>query len=282
MITEAAVPVEAETAEYRRTALHVAAGNDHLEAVTWLVTEAHANVQARDVDGNMPYDLAAKSGHLPVLQYLIREGQMPVNSEATRLRRTALHVAAVNGHFEAVTWLVTEAGANVQAQDKDGWMPHHLAAKSGHLPVLQYLITEAGVPVETETAPGLSTALHVAAQSGQLEAVTWLVQEAHANVHAQDTYGYMPHHFAAKNGHLPVLQYLITEAEAPVEAQTGKRRTVLQLAVKEGHKVVVTWLLIEAHANVQARDLLRQAEEDGSSDEEEWWEEDEGSDEEEW
>ncbi len=81
--------------------------------VTWLVKEAHANVQARDKYGFMVHHVAAEFGHLPVLQYLLREAEVPVEAEATEFRETAVHLAAENRSLEMVTWLVKEAHANV-------------------------------------------------------------------------------------------------------------------------------------------------------------------------
>ena len=47
--------------------LHAAAQNGHLEAVTWLVKEAQANVHAQNIHGDMSHHLAAFEGCASVL-----------------------------------------------------------------------------------------------------------------------------------------------------------------------------------------------------------------------
>jgi hypothetical protein len=45
--------------------------------------------------------------------------------------RTALHVAAASGSGDIAAWLVGEAGADVHAQDSDGWTPLDMASVYG-------------------------------------------------------------------------------------------------------------------------------------------------------
>jgi ribosomal protein S7 len=189
--------IEAASTQGLRTALDFAAHQRHLEAVTWLVKEGQADVQARDTDGWMAHHLAASGGHLPVLQFLIREAGVSVDAASTKKRSMALQVAARYGHLETVTWLAKEAQADVQARDRDGWIAHHHSAIDGHLPVLQFLIQEARVSVEAAATQGRQTALHFAAQEGHLETVTWLAKEAQADVLARDMHGRMAHELAA-------------------------------------------------------------------------------------
>lgn len=60
---------------------------------------------------------------------------------------TPLHLAAQNGHVEAVYFLGEELGADVNAKDRNERTPLHLAAKYGHretVTLLQDLGTEIG------------------------------------------------------------------------------------------------------------------------------------------
>ena len=70
-----------------------------------LYEECHADVEAKDDDGNTPIILASWDGHLEVVKYLHEE-----------------------------------CHANVEAKDNDGWTPIILASEKGHLEVVKYLI----------------------------------------------------------------------------------------------------------------------------------------------
>lgn len=56
--------------------------------------------------------------------------------------RTALHVAASNGHLSLVTRLVLKHGASPIARDVYGGTPIDDAIRQGHLPVVEFLATQ--------------------------------------------------------------------------------------------------------------------------------------------
>ena len=54
-------------------------------------------------------------------------------------KKTALHVAAKNGHVDVAKVLI-QNGADVNAVEKDKWTALHLAARNGHVDVAKVLI----------------------------------------------------------------------------------------------------------------------------------------------
>jgi ankyrin repeat protein len=61
-----------------------------------------------------------------------------VDAQAPRNRTTALHMASAAGHRDVVEVLI-EAGANVSAQDSDGFTPAQRARENGHDGIVRLL-----------------------------------------------------------------------------------------------------------------------------------------------
>ena len=95
-------------------------------------------------DGEMPMHLAARDGHVEVIQSLEEAGADV--SVANADGRTPL---AWNGHADA-TKAMKEAGASISAAMTDGQTPMHLAAHNGHVEALK----EAGADFSFATRNG--------------------------------------------------------------------------------------------------------------------------------
>ena len=90
------------------------------------------------------------------LSRLIEREEVNVNlvDDEDASKRTALHLAARNGHLEVVKYLLEKGGAEVNEEDNDGWTALHLAARYGHLEVVKYLLEKGGTEVNVEGIDG--------------------------------------------------------------------------------------------------------------------------------
>ena len=141
-----------------------------------------------------------------------------------------------------------EAGADANAQDKDGWTPLHWASSDGHEAVVQRLL-EAGADASVQDEGGW-TPLHWASSNGQ-EAVVQRLLEAGTDTSAKDKTGWTPLHWASSNGHEAVVQRLL-EAGTDASAKDKTGWTPLYGASSNGHEAVVQRLLVAgADASIQ-------------------------------
>ena len=122
------------------------------------------------------YISAAKNGHLHIIQWLLKENFIGVNTR-NFLGQTALRTAIWNGNLDIAKWLVNVAGADVKELDHNG-----------------------------------RTLLIEAAGQKNLDIVRWLVADGRSNLSHVDTQGETALLFAAARGCYHTVLYLLTEA----------------------------------------------------------------------
>ncbi|SNX85550.1 uncharacterized protein MEPE_04259 [Melanopsichium pennsylvanicum] len=130
----------------------------------------------------------------------------------------------------------------------NGLVPLHFAAKEGKTEIIRWLITEAGAIVEMEDREG-ETPLHKAAMAGKLS-ITSLLLSHGANANAKDTDGWTALHNACSRGYLDLVRLLIDRGGAEIDIQGGRGAwTPLMNAASKGHLPVVRHLTTKYHAD---------------------------------
>ena len=195
---------------YRKTPLHYAAANNLLsvcQKLIEIVDEVIAALVAEDVDGNTPFQLAARSGHLDMCELLMIFHPIslhPIIDDITFRNGNHKHPfywAATEGLLH-VCKLFLEKLKEKNPANHDGYSLLHWAASNGHLEICQYIIEN-----ESDKNPA-------------------------------DWSSYTPLHFAAQNGHVHVCQLIVNNiTEKNPENSIGQ--TPIQLASDSGHFTIV-------------------------------------------
>ncbi|XP_058610068.1 histone-lysine N-methyltransferase EHMT2 isoform X3 [Onychostoma macrolepis] len=149
---------------------------------------------------------AAKQGEAQRVLLMLMEGIDPSYQSDSQNRRCALHAAAQRGLLE-VCYLLIQAGAKVDAQDKTLRTPLLEAIVNNHVDVVKYLI-QSGACVYHAEEDG-STGLHHAAKLGNLEVVMLLLSTGQVDLNAQDSGGWTPIIWAAEHRHIDVIRALL-------------------------------------------------------------------------
>ncbi|KAF5894567.1 histone-lysine N-methyltransferase EHMT2-like, partial [Clarias magur] len=149
---------------------------------------------------------AAKQAEVQRVLLMLMEGIDPAYQSDSQSRRSALHAAAQRGLLE-ICYLLVQAGAKVDAQDKSQRTPLLEAISNNQVEVTRYLI-QSGACVYHAEEDG-STGLHHAAKLGNLEIVTLLLNTGQVDINAQDSGGWTPIIWAAEHKHTDVIRALL-------------------------------------------------------------------------
>eukprot|EP01006_Ploeotia_vitrea_P012985 TRINITY_DN34170_c0_g1_i1.p1 TRINITY_DN34170_c0_g1~~TRINITY_DN34170_c0_g1_i1.p1 ORF type:complete len:508 (-),score=23.93 TRINITY_DN34170_c0_g1_i1:63-1586(-) len=164
---------------------------------------------------------------------------------------TAMHVAALHGHLEAVMWLAEEYPLMVEtSRNYDGHTVLHRAIASSSLTLVQWLIEEAGCDPFTEETTAGDNALSIAAHCGHLDIVQWLVEIGCCPKSKTNNKTSSPLLQAVSGGHLPVVRWLceVVGCDALNEKDDDGCTPLLQASYK-GYLPIVKWLIQERKAN---------------------------------
>ena len=249
----------------RFTPLHYASQHGRPKVAKYLVGEYNYSPDLRSKSGLTPLHLAAKYGHLNVVQVLAEGSSTSTGSETASDKeccslkdeygRTPLYYAAENGHLDVVRYLISEKQCDPSSKTTKfleigkfmcakGNTPLHAASREGHLHVVQYLINDGKCDPLVEDEIGL-TPLHDAAENGQLEVVRYLIDEQQADPSHGGKNQYTPLHLASGNGHIEVVKFLTEEKQCNPLCKNGVGNTPLHHAALGGHLDILKYFITE-------------------------------------
>lgn len=114
--------------------------NGHISAARLLLKEHKASPTAVDRLGAQPVHQVAVTGQNQALVFLVKELKVNVNERATNLQLTALHYAAKEGHTSTILTLEL-LGADLHLQDAKGRTALHMASIGQHAEAVSALLT---------------------------------------------------------------------------------------------------------------------------------------------
>ena len=195
-----------------------------------------------------PLHYAALCGLHHIVKFLIGERSHDVNSRGFDDHETPLSGACREGHLQ-VGEVLLELGADINAQDRDGWTPLHVASVYGHTKIVQMLLGHGADVKALDT--GARTPLHRASERGHVGVVRVLVEHG-ADTNASDKDSRTPLHRATEEGYLDVTRVLLGHG-ADVMAQDKDFWTPLDRASSRGD-VKIARVLLEHGADATAQD----------------------------
>uniref|UniRef100_A0A8C0D427 Ankyrin repeat domain 17 n=1 Tax=Balaenoptera musculus TaxID=9771 RepID=A0A8C0D427_BALMU len=205
----------------------------------------HANVEDREIKGDIPPLMAAANGgHVQIVKLLLAH-KADVNAQSST-GNTALTYACAGGYVDVVKVLL-ESGASVEDRNENGHTPLMEAGSAGHVEVARLLL-ENGAGINAHSNEFKESALTLACYRGHLEMVRFLLEAGADQEHKTDeTHTALME--ACMDGHAEVARLLL-DSGAQVNMPADSFESPLTLAACGGH-VELAALLIERGASLE-------------------------------
>ncbi len=179
----------------------------------------------------------------------------PVRTQSTRMVKTPLQTFVESGDIEAMRSLIAD-GVEVNAKMKSYWLgdevtPLHIATGRGDRDMAELLLSN-GADVNAQNADGY-TPLHLAVELGRDEIARLLIEKG-ADVNAKDRGGDSPLYMAVVTGDNYMAQLLI-DAGANAEMKNWHGQSLLHVAISPlgyQHSADLIAPLIAAGADIDA------------------------------
>ena len=190
--------------------------------------------------------VASQHGLLSVIEAMLASGKsFDFNSKWNGL--TALSLAAMNGQVAVVQFLIEQDDVQINSKDERGRTPLSLAVSWGHEAIVRLLIQRDDIEIESKDDQG-HTPLMWAAAWGQKAIVQLLIERDDIDIDLKNRWGQTSLSLAASNGHRAVVQLLI-ERGAEIGSRNVLGQTPFLEARNMGQNAVAQ-LLIERGAEV--------------------------------
>ena len=235
---EIATPLPSEGTKMEHE-FRLAATNGKNDELKSIMCDGHQiDINAGDKSNRTAVYLAAQEGHPETVQLLIDLGA-DIEKTESRNGRTPLCIASLNGHLEVVRTLV-EAGANIEKKDCGimKWNALHWASHSGHLNIVQYLVS-CGADLHTRDHNG-RTLLH----GLQHPTVADYLIEQGVTMRG-DNIGDTPLHAIARLGDSEMASFLLKRGTRPGTPITAARNQAGLLPVELSHNEAVRKTILE-------------------------------------
>lgn len=228
--------------------LHCAAINNHTEIVEYIVSDLQMKELDKDnQSGHRAFALAAEHGCVETLQMLIDPYNMATMKPNMR-GDTPLHLAARNGHLDAVQLLLQSFDTRDEV-NMDGETALYQAADNSQEECVLALL-EAGCDPNILTVAKCS-ALHPVSERGDSSLLQLLLRHQ-AQTDIQNQRLDAPLHLAVKNSHIPVIHFLL-QAGCNINVTDKRSQTAIHLAA-ELARVEVVEMLLKAGVDLTLQD----------------------------
>ena len=128
----------------KESVLHLAAQHEGNSELLELLLERGASLSVRDIEGVSVLGVAARAGHILVLDWCLAHG-LDIN-ERDRTGRTPLHLACQGVENERVLRRLLEAGADIGARDYSGQSALDIASAHNKMKAAKLLLAPGAQP----------------------------------------------------------------------------------------------------------------------------------------
>ena len=228
--------------------LFAAVKSGNSEDLSTLVLSCQDSINTADEYGDTPLHVAAKSGHLKVVEILLKNGGDGSCESFNVIGDTPLHCAVRCGYKEIVDVLLCEQ-RYLDLENEVGDTPLCLAVQCGHFEIAKSLL-EKGACVHGSSCKKIANSpLHYANN----EAIVQLLVTSGANVNQVGVDRRTPLYSTEALGYVKGVKELLKYEGVVVDATDVGGQTALHYAALGGHLEVVRVLLLDPRVNINAK-----------------------------
>uniref|UniRef100_A0A672HML3 Ankyrin repeat and death domain containing 1B n=1 Tax=Salarias fasciatus TaxID=181472 RepID=A0A672HML3_SALFA len=217
--------------------MHCAAMNNHTDIVEYIISDLQMKeLDKEDQSGNRAFAQAAKNGCVEMLEMLMDTYDM-----ATMKGDTPLHLAARNGHLDAVQLLLQSFDTRDEV-NMDGETALYQAADHGHEECVRALLENTNWNILISALlPEKCSALHAVSERGQTSLVQLLVKYK-ANTDFQNQRSQTAMHLAAEVARIEVVEMLL-KSRVDLTLKDRQDKTVLGVAARANEVIIVDMII---------------------------------------
>lgn len=198
------------------TAMFAAMGG-HTDLIRWLHEDLGVNLELANKQGFTALHYAVDRGRMATLIYLLHEAKVSVTPN-TRTMNNNIMIAAASGHIEVLSYLVAEQIEDPLLVNKSGLSAFSLAASRNRVHIMEWLFVNVpGIALNGPSTPSryFVPALHFATRTNSIAAVKWLVRHGVSVNSLSYSVEDRALKIAAENGHTELFCWLLSQGANP-------------------------------------------------------------------
>ncbi|PLB43428.1 ankyrin [Aspergillus steynii IBT 23096] len=182
---------------------------------------------------------ACRVGCMDIIQMYTNRKRFNIEDHEDRWMRTALHLAATDGHFEVLVFLLRK-WRDVDRRDAIGRTALWYAARTSKPECVNVLI-EAGASVDMGDDQGWTPLMNLTRNTDNRDAMTRFLQLS-KDVEWRDDKGRTVLHHAARRGNIPAMHAIIDFRDSLVSQVDNRQHSALMVAIIHGRADVALFL----------------------------------------
>ncbi|XP_067653298.1 putative ankyrin repeat protein RF_0381 [Haliotis asinina] len=240
--------------KYGLNILHSACQGGDVEMVNYVLSNEKVDVNGKVECGGTPVMLAARTGHLKVVQMLVsKDADL---SLVNKRGENILHASCRGGDVEVVKYIISQNIININSEDLSRRTPVMVAETRGHKHLVELLLAEgADMSLVNKRRNKSKKILLAACRKGNVEAVRHVLEQDNADINSRGVLRMTPAITAAKKGRKDVVEFLMRKG-ANMSLVDQRGWNILHAACWGGDVETVKYVLSQK-ININSLDLLR-------------------------
>ncbi|XP_071086094.1 putative ankyrin repeat protein RF_0381 [Haliotis cracherodii] len=248
ILSDSRVPINSRGI-FGRTPIMVASENGHSELVNLLVEQISCDLSLTDDDGDNILHRACYGGHLEIVEKVLSENCVDINSSGRR-GRTPVMMAAWGGQMNTFSLLVHK-GASLELLDEGRDNILYWACAGGNWKIVRYILSKDIININCRGWSGMTPSM-MAAWKGQTNVLEFLVNRG-CDMLQRDDHNKNLLHWVCYGGHLDTDNYVLSKNLGDINSAGLRGMTPVMVAAREGH-IKVLDLLLKKGSDVSQKD----------------------------